>query len=182
MAMQTPWFLTSGIQICESTSFCCFKIPGLHGIHRKIKQWCSEIFSSFYHYDGVHQLQLYSHNPRVRLECRGWQRLFLELLPFRQMGGFNHVFCKLLLTFTCTISADTNTKLTQNRVGSHGPRFFHKFYSWQEKKKGRITITSVRSVWGDVVGNNKQRFKGLKEENYLYRSSTVPAVMFLPSI
>ena len=36
-----------------------------------------------------------------------------------------------------------------------------------KRKKGRITITSVRTVWGDVVGNDKQRFKGLKEENYL---------------
>lgn len=43
-------------------------------------------------------------------------------------------------------------------------------------------IVSVRMVWGDVLGNNKHRFKKLKVQNYLYRSSPAPAVMFLPSI
>ena len=41
--MQTPWFWTSGTPNCKSTNFCCFKIPGLCSIHRKIKQWCSEV-------------------------------------------------------------------------------------------------------------------------------------------
>lgn len=65
----------------------------------------------------------------------------------------------------CTISVDTNAKLTQNGIGSQGPCVFHKFYSWWEEKRQDHNYAGDPALWGDRVGNNKHRFKELREEN-----------------